>query len=97
MLHHHRPMERAGAEQSELERKVEVADGLLRETLVRLSHRSLPDLLEASARDDLMDLKPHLEEALASLEDIEGRRSLTDEELSRRRAFKMFLTATLLL
>jgi hypothetical protein len=42
----------------------------------------------------VLGLRPHLEEALAALADIERRRSLTDEELARRRAFKMLLAAT---
>lgn len=91
---HHRSMERTGAEQSELERKVEVADELLRETVERLSRRCPPHLVGLVAHNDLLDLKPHLEEALAALEDIEAHRSLTDEELVQRRAFKMLLVAT---
>lgn len=79
---------------NEPEQTVQETEALLRETLERLTRRCPPHLVGEAARDDLLDLKPHLEEALASLEDIEGRRSLTDEELSRRRAFKMLLVAT---
>jgi hypothetical protein len=39
-------------------------------------------------------LKPKLEEALEAIADIERRRTLTDEERARRRAFKMLLAAT---
>lgn len=81
---------------SEPERSVEAADALLQETVERLSRRCPPHLLKASAHDDLVYLKPHLEDALAAIVDIERRRSLTDEELARRRAFKMLLAATLL-
>jgi hypothetical protein len=78
----------------EPERKVEETDALLRETVQRLSRRCPPHLLEAAAHDDLVYLRPHLEEALAALVDIERRRSLTDEEVARQRAFKLLLAAT---
>jgi hypothetical protein len=76
------------------ERRVEAADALLRETVKLLSRRCPSDLLEAAAHDDLVYLRPHLEEALAATVDIERRRPLTDEELARRRAFKMLVAAT---
>jgi hypothetical protein len=44
-----------------------------------------------AAREVLENLMPLLEEAIEALEDIERRRDLTDEELSRRYAFKMLL------
>lgn len=78
----------------EPERKVEEADALLRETVTRLSRRCPPLLLKAAAHDDLVDLRPHLEEAIAALVNIERQRSLTDEEVARRRAFKLLLDAT---
>jgi hypothetical protein len=79
---------------SEPERKVEETDALLRETVQRLSQRCPPHVLEAAAHDDLVFLWPHLEEAIAALVDIERQRSLTDEEVARRRAFKLLLAAT---
>jgi hypothetical protein len=79
------------------ERRVEQTDALLQETVELLSRGCPAHLLEAAAHDDLVYLRPHLEEALAALEDIEGRRSLAEEELARRRAFKMLLAATYLL
>lgn len=79
---------------NEPEQTVQETDALLQETVERLSRRCPPHLVGEAARDDLQDLKPRLQEALASLEDIEGHRSLTEEELSRRRAFKMLLVAS---
>jgi hypothetical protein len=73
------------------ERRVEQTDALLQETVELLSRGCPADLLEAAAYDDLVYLRPHLQGALAALEDIEGRRSLAEEELARRRAFKMLL------
>ena len=46
-----------------------------------------------AARDDLLDLRPQLRDALDALERIEEWRSLTEEEHARRRAFKMLLEA----
>jgi hypothetical protein len=86
----------SGEDSSEPERKVDEAASLLRETVEHLSRRCPSYLLGAAAYEGLTDLRPHLEEALAALEDIEGRRRLTDEELARRRAFKMLLAATYL-
>jgi hypothetical protein len=76
------------------ERRVEEADALVQQTVELLSRRCPPHLLEAAAHDDLVYLRPHLQEALGALVDIERRRDLTDEELARRRAFKMLLAAT---
>jgi hypothetical protein len=36
-------------------------------------------------------LKPHLQEALEALKEIERSRGLTDQELAQRRAFRMLL------
>ena len=80
----------------EPEQRVEAADVLLQETVERLSRRCPPHLLEAAAHDDLVYLRPYLEEALAATVDIERRRPLTDEELARRRAFKMLLAQGIL-
>jgi hypothetical protein len=76
---------------AEPERRVQQTDELLRETVKRLSRGYPPEMIVASAREDLLGLRPRLEEALAALEEIEGRRDLTDEELARRRAFRMLL------
>jgi hypothetical protein len=46
-------------------------------------------VLGAAALEDLQQMSPHLEGALAALAQIEQRRKLTDKELSYRRAFKM--------
>ena len=80
----------------EPERRVEAVDALLQQTVERLSRRCPANLLEAAAHDDLVYLRPHLEEALAATADIESRRPLTDEELACRRAFKMLLSECLL-
>jgi hypothetical protein len=42
--------------------------------------------VRGEAAEDLQRMKPRLYEALATLEEIEGRRELTPEESSRRRA-----------
>jgi hypothetical protein len=76
---------------------VKHADRLLQETVVHLARRSPEHLLRISAGEELLQLEPHLQEALATLEEIEGHRNLTSDELARRRAFKMLLAATLLL
>jgi hypothetical protein len=70
---------------------VEHSDALVRRTVLGLSRLPVKRLLEGAARDELRGLKPHLEEALEALEEIEGRRGLTDQELARRRAFRMLL------
>jgi len=44
-----------------------------------------------AAREDLLELRPHIQDALDALADIERGRDLTDEELARRRAFRMVL------
>ena len=67
---------------------VDAAQALVVETLKRLSQRALPG---EGAREDLLALKPHLQEALEALEDITRRRSLTEEELTRQYAFNMLL------
>jgi len=70
---------------------VEETDALLQYTVERLSRRCPTHLIGTAAREDLLGLRPHLQDALAALEDIERRRDLTDEELARQRAFKMLL------
>jgi len=63
---------------------------LLTQTVDSLQRRP-PDQMALAAREVLENLMPLLEEAIEALEDIERRRDLTDEELSRRYAFKMLL------
>jgi hypothetical protein len=87
----HHLMQTHGVGRSEPERRVEAADALLQQTVELLSRRCPPHMLEEAARDDLVYLRPHLEKALGAIADIEQRRGLTDEELARRRAFKMLL------
>jgi hypothetical protein len=88
---HSLPRKRKG--QNESERRIEETDELLQETVERLSRHCPPDLVGEAAHDDLLDLKPHFQDALTALADIERQRVLTDEELSQRRAFKMLLVA----
>ena len=78
-------------QRSESERKVEETDALLQETVGRLSRNCPPHLLCDAAREELLELTPHLQEALGALADLQGRRSLTEEEDARRRAFRMLL------
>ena len=84
-----------GEERSEAgQAVVEEAEALVRER-VKLLARSYPsDLLEEAARENLLDLKPHLQGALEALEDIQRRRSLTDKEHAQQHAFKMLLAVT---
>ena len=49
--------------------------------------------LEEAARDEKRSLKPHLEEAMEALKEIERCRVLTDQELALRRAFRMLLVS----
>jgi hypothetical protein len=83
--------ERRSVQRSESERKVEETDALLQETVGRLSRNCPPHLLCEAAREELLELTPHLLEALGALADLQGRRSLTEEEHARRRAFRMVL------
>jgi hypothetical protein len=80
-------------ERSEPERKVDAADALLQETIEHLARGCPLPLLGARARESLEDLRPHVQQALDALEEIEGRRELTEGEFSRRHAFKMVLAA----
>ena len=78
----------------ERERRVKEAGALLQVTVERLSRSCPPEWIGDAARDDLLELKPFLVEALAALEDIERQRNLTDGELAQRRAFRMVLVVT---
>jgi hypothetical protein len=69
-------------------RVVEHSDALVRRTVLGLSRLPAEHILEGAAREELRGLKPHLEEAL---EEIEGQRGLTDQELALQRAFRTLL------
>ena len=71
---------------------IRATEALVVETVRLLSRGCPPEILAEAAREDLLALKPHLEEALEALEDIKRRRSLTEEELNQHHAFKMLLT-----
>jgi hypothetical protein len=91
MCHGACAVENTGEEQSEATRKVvEAAEARMCETVEKL-RTCPPETFAEAAREDLMALMPHLEEALEALEDIERRRSLTDKELTQRRAFRTLL------
>ncbi len=79
-------------EELEQEQRVEEAAALLVETVDSLQ-RCPPDRMEAAAREALIDLRSHLEEALETLEDIERDRELTDRERDFQHAFRMLLEA----
>jgi hypothetical protein len=85
--------ERNSYQRSEPQRAVvEDAQAHLVESVVRLSRECRPGILPEKAREELLALRPHLQEALEALEDLEGRtRSLTDQECSRQHAFQMLL------
>jgi hypothetical protein len=94
MRSHHHSVRRTIESQSKPEQRVEETDALLQDTVERLSRHCPAHLVGVAAREDLLELRPHIQDALDALEDIEGRRELTDEELARRRAFKMVLPLT---
>jgi hypothetical protein len=72
-------------------RRVEQTDALLEKTVVRLPRECSPDLLCEAAQKELLELRPHLLEALGILTDLDGRRGLTEEEQARQRAFRRLL------
>ena len=89
---HHSVLEMNSAVRSEADRAVvRAAEALIVEAVKRLSRTCPPSLLGEAAREDLLALKPRLEEALEALEDIKRRRSLTEEEINQHYAFKMLL------
>ena len=53
----------------------------------------IPLLAQTSQNEDLANLKPHLEEALETLERLERRRGLSDREKMRGGALRMLLTS----
>jgi hypothetical protein len=72
-------------------RVVQHSDALVRRTVLSLSRLPAGHNLEGSAREEIRGLKPHLEEALEALKEIERCRGLTDQELAQGRAFRMLL------
>ncbi len=92
-MRHHRSAYGSAEGCEDLEWSTRAADELVRETVVLLCRGRPPGSLGAAARDALMGLRHEVRGALAALEDIEGHRPLTDEELARRRAFTMLLHA----
>ena len=85
----------SGSYEQDLERVAEVTTTLVQQRAGRLARCCPPPLLGESAREELLQLRPRLEEALGALEDLEGRRGLSDQELAWRRAFKTLLTVRL--
>jgi hypothetical protein len=81
-----------GSDERVLERAVVTTGELVQQRIVRLARLCTPPLLGEAAREELQQLRPSLQEALGALEDIEGRRGLTDEELAKRHAFTTLLT-----
>ena len=72
------------------QQKIEEAAALLAETVDGLQPYP-SDQIASAAREALMDLRPHVEAALETLETIEQGRDLTDRERDLRHAFKMLL------
>ena len=81
-------------EEVELRRKVERAVAAAIETVEDLM-RYPPEHKKAAGNEALLELRPHVEAALEALESIEGRRSPTEEEYLRWKAFKTLLAATI--
>jgi hypothetical protein len=79
-----------GQEEAEQQQKIEETAVLLAETVANLRWYPI-DRMEAAARANLMDLRPHLEEAIVALEDIQRGRKLTDRERELQHAFEMLL------
>jgi hypothetical protein len=57
------------------------------------SLQELPLLVQTPRNEDLANLKPHLEEALETLERLEQKRDLSDREKMRGGALRMLLTS----
>jgi hypothetical protein len=55
--------------------------------------QELPLLVQTPRNEDLANLKPHLEEALETLERLERKRDLSDREKMRGGALRMLLTS----
>jgi hypothetical protein len=84
----------SGGYEQDPERAVEATDTLVQQRVERLARCCPLPLLGEAAREELLQLRPRLEEALGALEDLEGQRGLTDKELARRHAFKTLLSVT---
>ena len=76
----------------EQQQTVDEAAALLTATLDRLRW-SPSDQMGTTAREAMLDLRPHVEAALETLVDIEERRGPTDGEQDLQHAFKMLLDA----
>lgn len=91
---HHLMLESNSNQRSQTEGAVvEDAEARIVETVVLLSRKCPPEILSEKAREELLALRPHLEEALEALEALMGRRSLTDKERSQHYAFKLLLAS----
>lgn len=71
---------------------VEDAEARIVESVMPLLRNCPPEMLAEKAREELHALRPYFEEALEALEDLKGRRSLTETECSQQHTFKMLLT-----
>lgn len=88
---HSAPKESTYRERSCPEQRIEATDRLLRQAVESLSRDYPAHSVGTAACNRLSDLWPHLEDGLSALEDIKRRRELTDQELSRQRAFRIVL------
>jgi hypothetical protein len=95
MPYHRSARRSAESFSDDLERKAETTDELLCQAVLRLARGCPPGSLGSAAKDALADLRPQVQVAMESLEDIEKRRHLTDKELARRHAFMTLLCARL--
>ncbi len=85
---------RTSDQRSEPERTVvEDAEARIVESVMLLLRNCPPEILAEKAREELHTLRPYLVEALEALEDLKGRRSLTETECSQRYTFTMLLVA----
>jgi hypothetical protein len=91
MRSHHHSVCTTVENRSKPEHRVEHTVALLQDAIEHLFRRGPAHLGAEAAREDLLELRSHLEDALGALADIERHRSLTNEELTRQRAFKMLL------
>ena len=62
---------------------VEDAQARIIESVVLVLRNCPPEILAEKAREELHALRPCLQEALEALEDLKGRRSLTETECSQ--------------
>src|SRR5215207_3709039 len=85
--------EKEPATTSDLVRKVERTDALLRRAIGGISRGRTGHAKGAAASEALEGLRPHLDEALGALAQIEEGRDLTEKELAYRRAFRLLCKA----